>query len=635
MQALTTTAMQALDEYGVLLTATDVAVGGGTLMLTAGAPDATEDDEARMLRVARRMVDADHGLPVRVGVNAGDVFAGTVGAPFRRTYSTMGAATNLAARLMRAAPWGGVLATPAVTDEVHRRFVTRPVRPFTVKGHDAPVRASLVEGAVSASTAAADRSVPFTGRNDELAVLETAVAEARAGRGRVIEVTGDAGVGKSRLSAELRARCGDVTWLQEACDPYERTSPYHTAGVLLRRILQIPRDATAEQAGTALTDTVTAVAPDLMPWLPLLATAVRGDVARTPQVDDVAARYRRERTHQAVADLLGAVASGPAVVVIEDAEHCDDASAELIAAVLARMLPGHPWLVLITHRGGVTGLHHGRGFPARRVHLPPLDAATAAELAARLAEHTPVPVHRMPRLVEQAAGNPLFLAALISAQADQADELPRSVEAIIAARIDGLDPDDRRALRYLSVLGDRFDAALLDATLTGHGLAHDQHDRWRRLAEFVTVDGATFAFRNALVREVAYEGLAFRRRRELHALVAEALGRAGAGPASQLPVHLERAERWADAWATARRAAEHARDHGATAVAGELPDMALRGPRRLDIADAEVAVTGRGGRGLGARRRVGACAALVRPRCGDHPRPAGTAGRHAAAGAHP
>jgi tetratricopeptide (TPR) repeat protein len=247
--------------------------------------------------------------------------------------------------------------------------------------------------------------------------------------------------------------------------------------------------------------------------------------------------------------------------------------------------------VLIAHGGGMAGLHRGRGFPATQMHLAPLDAAAAAELAARLAEHTPVPVHRMPHLVEQAAGNPLFLAALISAQADRADELPRSVEAIIAARIDGLDPDDRRALRYLSVLGDRFDADLLDATLATHGLTHDQHERWRRLAEFVTVDGPTFAFRNALVREVAYEGLAFRRRRELHALVADALDSAGGGPASQLPVHLVRAERWADAWTTARRAAEHARDHGANAVSGELYDMALRASRRLDIAGAEVADT--------------------------------------------
>ena len=589
VQALTTAAMRALDEYGVLLTATDVAVGGGTLMLTAGAPDATGDDEARMLRVVRRIVDADHGLPVRVGVNAGDLFAGTVGTPFRRTYSTMGAATNLAARLMGAAPWGGVLASRAVIDEVDRRFGTRPVPPLTVKGYDVPVHASLVEAAVSASTAAADRSVPFAGRTAELAVLESAVSDASAGRGSVIEVTGEAGVGKSRLVAELRARHDDIDWVQTACDPYERTSPFRTASVLLRRILQIPPDVSATDAGATLARAVAAVAPGLTPWLPLLATALRAEVAQTPQVAEIAPRYRRERIHEVVADLLAAVATEPAVVVIEDAEHCDDASAELIAALLARMLPAHPWLVVITRGGGRTGLHHGRGFQVTPVHLAPLDAATAAELAARLAEHTPVPVHRLPHLVEQAAGNPLFLAALVSAQADHADELPRSVEAIVAARIDGLDPDDRRALRYLSVLGDRFDADLLDAALASHGLMRHQHERWQRLAEFVTTDGEAFAFRNALVREVAYEGLPFRRRRELHARVADALGDADTGAAAQLPVHLLRAERWADAWTAAGRAAEQAREGGATAVAGELYDMALRAARRLEVADADVA----------------------------------------------
>lgn len=591
VQALTAAAMQALDEYGVLLTATDVAVGGGTLMLTAGAPDATGDDEARMLRVTRRIIDADHGLPVRIGVNAGDLFAGAVGAPLRRTYSTMGAATNLAARLMRAAPWGGVLATPAVLDEVGGRFVTTPVPAFTVKGHDGPVHASLVEAAVSASTAAADRSVPFTGRATELATLETAVAAVRAGRGGVIEIVGAAGVGKSRLVAELRARCHGLAWLQAACDPYERTSPYHTATLLLRRILQIPADADAAEAGTALAAIVEAAAPDLLPWLPLLATTVRGDVAMTEQASQVTPRYRRGRTHQVVADLLAAVASAPAVVVIEDAEHADDASAELVATLLARMLPAHPWLVVVTRAGRATGLHRGRGYDALPLPLEPLDVATATELAARLAEHTPVPVHRMHHLVERAAGNPLFLAALISAQADGTDELPRSVEAIIAARIDGLDPDDRRALRYLSVLGDRFDADLLDAALADQGVTHDQHDRWRRLAEFLTHDDDRFAFRNALVREVAYEGLAFRRRRELHALVADAMAVAGTGATSQLPLHLLRAERWDEAWTAARTAAGHARDDGANAVAGELYDMALRAARRLDVPDAEVLTT--------------------------------------------
>lgn len=596
VEAVTTATMAALERYGVLLTATDVSCGGGTLMLTAGAPDATGDHEARMLRVARSIIDADCGLPIRIGVNAGDLFVGAVGAPFRRTYSTMGGATNLAARVMGVAGWNSVLATDAVLGEVRGRFATVPVPPFVVKGRDRPVNAATVESAISAGAAAADRSVPFVGRRDDLALLRSAVADARAGRGGVVEIVGDAGVGKSRLVAEVRSHADatvqpPVAWLQASCDPYERTSPYETTSALLRRILRLPVVASAGDTGVALHDVVAAVAPELLPWLPLLAVAVKAEVPPTPQAGDVAPRYRRMRTHQVVGDLLAAVSGGPAVVVLEDAQHMDDASAELISALLARMLPAHPWLVIVTRTAEPTGLHSGRGHDATTVALRPLDRGTATELAARLAEHTPVPFHLLPQLVDRAAGNPLFLAALVSAQASDDTELPRSVEAIIAARIDELAPADRRALRFLSVMGDRFDAALLDATLAGRGIDSGQDDRWRRLGEFVTRDGDGFAFRNTLVREVAYEGLAFRRRRELHAVVADAIGTSGSLGAAQLPVHLLRAERWQAAWVTARDAAARAREGGANAVAGELYDMALRAARRLDLAGALVAAT--------------------------------------------
>lgn len=592
VQALTAAAMQALADHGVLLTATDVARGGGVLMLTAGAPDATGDDEARMLRVARALVDTACGLPVRIGVNAGDLFVGIVGAPFRRTYSTMGAATNLAARIMGVAPWDGVLASAAVLGEVRGRFATTPVPTFTVKGRAQPVEASLVGAAVSAVTASADRSVPFVGRVDELDQLHAALADALAGRGSVVELVGDHGFGKSRLVAELRSQAtADIAWITATCDPYERTSPYHTANGILRRILGIPVSATPAAAGAALSDVVESAAPDLGAWLPLIAHVARAEVPQTPQTVEVAPRYRLVRSHQAIGDLLAAVAVGSGVVVLEDAQYMDDASAELIAAVLARMLPAQPWLVIVTRAREAVGLHTGRGYDATVLDIGPLGPEVATDLAARLAEHTPVPSHLLPQLVERAAGNPLFLAALVDAQGTGSGELPRSVETVIAARIDRLEPGDRRALRFLSVLGDRFDAHLLDASLSTLGVDSGQSDRWERLAEFVTRDDQRFAFRNALVREVAYEGLTFRRRRQLHALVADAIGTSRHAAESQLAIHLLRAERWGEAWTVARDDAARARDGGANAVAGELYEMALRAARGLDLPPADIADT--------------------------------------------
>ncbi len=588
VQELTLTAMTALAEYEVLLTATDVGADRGTLMLTAGAPDATGDEEARLLRVARRIVTADVGLPVRVGVNAGRVFVGAVGAPFRRTYSTMGAATNLAARVAARTAWGEVWATDEVVRHARGRFDTRPLQPFSVKGVAAPLRASVIGDALTARAGTDLAVVPLVGRAAELAALSAALERARGGRGEVVELVGEAGLGKSRLVAELHQRVGDIGWLGISCDPYEQTSAYRVARLLLRRALGIRQDESPETAGKLLTEFVADAAPALLPWLPLLAVPLGASVAPTPEANEVDPRYRRVRTQQIVCDLLASFVREPAVVVLEDAHHMDDASAELVAALFSRVLPTRPWLAVVTRVGATDGLHAGRGYRANELRLAPLDASAASTLAGRLAERTPVHAHLLGALVERAAGNPLFLTELVAAQAAGPEELPRSVEAIIAARIDGLAPEDRSALRYLSVLGDHFDEALLDAALGPLGIESRQPDRWTRLAPFVTRDAEGFAFRNALVRQVAYEGLPFGRRRDLHSRVADAIVRTSPTRVAQLPLHLIRAGRWAEGWSAGLAAAEDARAGAANAVAGELYDLALTAARHLDLPPADV-----------------------------------------------
>jgi tetratricopeptide (TPR) repeat protein len=534
------------------------------------------------MHVAIQLLADSSPLEARIGVNSGHVFVGPVGPPSRRAYVTMGDTANLAARVMAKAAWGQVLVTASSIEAANDRFVLRDVPPFQVKGKLRPVEAKAIEAlAVSLEPRSASTG-PFVGREGELNLLRSSLESALSGRGQVVEILGEQGVGKSRLVAEFRSSTGDASWVTAACDPFERTTPYQTARLLARRVLGIERDATAIEAGTRLEAIVEKHAPRLLPWLPLIAVIVDAEVAATEESSDVDPRFRRVKAQQVVADLIEAIRPGPAVISIEDAEHMDDASAELISELLGR-IGDWPWLVVITRAPGKAGLHHGRGYQATVVDLQPLDHVQAAELARRLAEKSPVPPHLLPEIVERAAGNPMFLSEML---AHAGTEIPHSVEDIVSVRIDALAPPDRSALRHMAVLGQRFDLGLVESVLGDRGVAPDDDDLWSRLSGFVEVVGREVVFANPLVRQVAYDGLPYRTRRELHGRVADALG---PDRRDQLPLHLVEAERWHEAWQAARRAGDRARDAAANAVAGELYELALRAANSVDgIDDHEV-----------------------------------------------
>lgn len=585
VQTLTDGIMDALATYEVLLTATDIGSDGGKFMLTAGAPRTTGDEEARMLRVARRAVEIDCGLPVRVGVNAGNVFVGAVGAPHRRTYSTMGDATNTAARVMGRAEPGTVLATRTVTAEVAGRFAVTPRPRFFVKGKSQAVDSGIVGPAV-VPAAGTVSDAPLVGRDQELATLSAGLADARSGAGRVVELIGGEGTGKSRLVAEVKARAGEVQWWSLVCDPYEQATPYAAARRLLRQALDLSSDADPATVAARLEAAVIDHAPSLRPWFPLLADVAGLEVTATDATAELATVFRTERTVQATADLLAVVAGDTTVLAIEDATAMDDASAEVLAEVLRRV-PELGWLAVVTRVDRPEGLHAGRGYEAGELRLGALPTPAIARLAARLAEHHPVPAHLLDDLVERAGGNPMVLEALVVAQATAgADtQLPRSVEAIYATRIDALAAADRRVLRYLSVLGDRFEAAVADEVLDRMGLADDAV--WQRLEDFFVHDGDTVGFRAALIRQVAYEGLSFRRRQQLHGLAAAALSGRG-GDRAPVALHHVRAGHWDRAWRHATAAGDDAERRGAHVEAGRLFDLALTAAPHLPDLPSEV-----------------------------------------------
>lgn len=586
LQALVATIQAAADEYEVCFMASDVDADGGKVLLAAGAPRVLGDDEERMLLALRRIVEADLPLPVHVGVNRGPVFAGDVGPHYRRTYTTMGDATNLAARLMAKAPPGEIYATAGVLDRSATRFQLREIEPFMVKGKSRPIQAwsvGPVAGARSSGESdAAD--VPLLGRAPEVAAIEAAVASAAEGRGRLIEIVGERGIGKTRLVEELRSRAAISRRIEAHCEAYTSSSPYATWSLLLRRLVDATPDTPDDEILERLARDASAK-PDLLPYLPLIAVAAGVAAPATPEVDQLADEFRQAKLHEVVGDFLRIHHETPTIVEIEHAQHMDAASSDLLAAV-ADGLHDSRWIVVLTRRDGDTGFEAPDGPAVVRLTPGPLGADDTVELARCLTRRTPLPPHALEAAAERSGGNASFLRDLLRATMDGVETLPDSIEAAALARIDRLPPADRAVVRRASVLGSSFTVEELEDVL-GDELEPPDEEGWLRLHPFLIRDGASVRFERTAVREAAYSGLPFRLRRELHAIAGHRIERrlwpAVDEAADILSLHFLLAGNHEMAWRYARVAAERARDAFAYSTAVVLYRRALEASRQVSV----------------------------------------------------
>jgi class 3 adenylate cyclase/tetratricopeptide (TPR) repeat protein len=559
----------------VTLLATDLAEDGGKIIFTSGAPRSAGDDETRMLSTIRRIVHPGGRLRLRGGVTCGPVFAGDYGPFYRRTYSIAGDVVNLAARLMAKAAPGQVLATHAVLDRSRTAFDTTPLEPFLVKGKKTPVVAAVVGELRRASEPVVADRLPLVGRDAELAVLSAAAERATRGAGGAVDIVGPAGIGKSRLIEEVGTLV-DARMMWADGDIYASTHPYQPLQRLLRRTLALPINVDPAGVAAALHDLVAGSAPDLLPWLPLIAIPAGVDVAPTPEVTRLDPSVRRARLEAVTSDLLGRLLTKPLVMIFNDIHFMDDATIGLVRR-LAEDAVRRPWLVITTRRPNVAAVVASAHLTT--ITLEALDGDAAGQLVAAATDAAPLPPHRIRELTERAGGNPMFLTHLVAAAAAGADldELPDTVEGIIAAQIDRLPAPRRRWLRAASVLGMTVDPTLLQGILAGTDI---ENETWVGLDEFLTMNvDARLRFVHHLVRLTAYEGLPYRRRTELHARAAlileTALGRRRSQQAALLSLHCVRGEIYDSAWRYARLAGDQARARFAPAEAAECYRRAL------------------------------------------------------------
>jgi class 3 adenylate cyclase/tetratricopeptide (TPR) repeat protein len=594
LEQLVSDVQRAADEHEVTFLGTDIDHDGGKIILVAGVPRAMGDDEERMLATLRRIADGKRELSLRIGVHRGPIFAGDVGPRYRRTYTVMGDTVNLAARLMARAEPSQILATAAVLDRSRATYETTALEPFYVKGKRHPVEAFAI-GAAQRRVATGVANLPLVGRDAEIAAFTEDLEALASGHGRLIELIGDPGIGKSRLIEELRKLAGELPTFTIACDPYEATTPYTPFWWLIHDMLGLPETAGPDEIEEQLRAMVELRCPDLMPWLPLLGTPFDLALPNTPETAALAPEFRRERVHEVMALFLDRALPKGALVIIEDVHWMDEASCAVLQ-IIVENLSDRPALLCATRRNVETGFRAPELPHVRSLRPAPLTPEQAASALIAATEDSPLRPHEVATLADRAAGNPLFLAELLDATVagDDVDTLPDSIDAVITAQIDRLPTVQRRLLRYAAVLGHTFRVEELNALIEDE-LPIPDEATWRSVNGFLTfVAGDVVRFRHAMLRDTAYEELPFKRRRELHARAGEAIAAAlddhPESEAELLSLHFFHAQRFEDAWRFARIAGIRARDKYANQEAAEFLERAIAASRRIpDLAPADVA----------------------------------------------
>lgn len=579
---------RAADEGAVTFLGTDINEDGAKVILVTGVPFAREEDEGRLLRALRRIVDSESELNLHIGVNQGHVFAGEIGNNYRSTYTVIGDTVNLAARLAAAAPPSAIYATTGILDNSGILFHTDPVEPFRVKGKDEPIHAYAVGAEEGERQVETEGELPFAGRQKELSQITNAIWGTVDGSGSVMTIVGDVGSGKSRLVREACLMCSALKTITVRSESYGTASPYRPLRDVFRGLLEIARADHATMAGE-LEAKVAAIAPELLDHLPFIGDVAHIDVPSTETVDAIEPRFRPDRLADVVISLMERLLLEPVIFDLDDAQWMDDATAHLMGRI-AEASTEHPWTVLVSRRRGDQGFMPAIGTV---MDLGGLEPEEAESLIIEATSAAPLRPHEVDAIVARSGGNPLFLHEILQVVRDtgSVEELPESLGSVVSTSIDALPPLSRSILRYCAVLGRSFRLSIVQAVLREDGIELDGATR-HSLRRFLVPDGKDrLRFTNAMIRDVAYDGLSFRRRKELHLRAATAFESSVNDPdtiADLLSLHYSIGGDAQKAWRYSRLAGDQARKAYANVDAAAHYVRALESARRLDaVADAE------------------------------------------------
>lgn len=547
---------------------------GDGLLAFFGAPIAHEDDPQRAILAGLDILQAmrlfavevkgrwNLDFEVRVGVNTGLVVVGTVGSDLRVEYTALGDAINLAARMEQTALPGTLQVAEPTYKMVAPLFDFESIGELEVKGVQAPVKAFRVlapKVQPGSLRGIAGLQAPLIGRAEQMAALWSAATGLIDGRGQIISVIGEAGLGKSRLVTEFRqAALADpdlnLQWLEGRSLSYEINTPFASVKNLFKRYFNLDAGQPAELAYSHLSGYLENLLPggsqSMAPFFAsLLGLPLTGDAAdRIKYLEP--SMLRMLIFSQVIALLEQLAASRPLIIFLDDLHWIDPTSLDLIHSLLplTDRLPLMLIMAFRPRRQEPSWQFHetaSRDFPHRyhAIDLQPLNETQARHLVASLLEIEDLPENVRQLILDKSEGNPFFVEEVIRSLLDgglvvRQDgrwratgeilniKLPDTLIGVITARLDRLDDPTRRTIQTAAVLGREFSLDILATIADRPELVEQQLSELQR-RELIREKGRSpepnYAFKHILTQEAAYSSILLSNRRELHRRAAEAL----------------------------------------------------------------------------------------------------------------
>jgi predicted ATPase/class 3 adenylate cyclase len=608
---------------------------GDGIMALFGAPLAHEDHALRACYAALAMQTAmreyteevrrAHGIEmrIRVGLNSGEVVVRAIGNDLHMDYSAVGQTTHLAARMEQLATPGSIRLTAATHRLVEGLVRVNALGPIPVKGMREPVEIYELIGASGIrrrlQAAVARGLTTFVGRDTEIETLNQALEQAGAGHGQVVTAVGEAGVGKSRLVYEFihSHRTQDWRVLESASVSYGKATPYFPVVDLLKRYVHIEDGDDPRTIRAKVTGHILMLDESLQETIPALLSLLDALPDDSPFLHLDPAQ-RRQRTFDALKRMLFRESQvQPLLLVFEDL-HWTDSETQALLDSLIESLPTAQLLLLVNYR---PEYQHGWGSKTyyTQVRLDPLPPASAEKLLQALLGDDPGLAHLKQLLIERTEGNPFFLEESVRTlvevqvlagepgayhlvQALPTIQVPATVQAVLAARIDRLPPDEKQLLQTAAIIGTEVPLPVLQAIAElsedalHRGLTHLQTAEF--LYETRLFPEREYTFKHALTQQVAYQSLLTSTRQHVHQKIAQVLEERFPETAETQPellahhytqagLHVQAADYWQQAGQRASEcsayveAIAHLR-HGLE-VLQTLPETAARAQQELSL----------------------------------------------------